>query len=120
MNRLIKVMLGFAPDADESTVRTAWKTRTKHVCKPCWELKYCPYGPLVEQFPLLGPTRSEAVDHNQYLISELASGTFKGARLKEFKQAVERFDAGQYPEAHNRSDVEKECSVFGHLCPVFF
>lgn len=24
----------------------------KAVCKPCWELKYCPYGPLVEQFPL--------------------------------------------------------------------
>jgi len=24
-------------------------------CKPCWELKYCPYGPLVEFFPLFGP-----------------------------------------------------------------
>lgn len=22
------------------------------MCKPCWEIKYCPYGPLVEQFPL--------------------------------------------------------------------
>ncbi len=22
------------------------------MCKPCWELKYCPYGPLVEDFPL--------------------------------------------------------------------
>jgi len=22
------------------------------VCKPCWELKYCPYGVLLEQFPL--------------------------------------------------------------------
>lgn len=29
-----------------------WKRRTKHICKPCWELKYCPYGPLVEDFPL--------------------------------------------------------------------
>jgi hypothetical protein len=29
-----------------------WKERTKHICKPCWELKYCPYGPLVEDFPL--------------------------------------------------------------------
>lgn len=25
--------------------------RVKAVCKPCWEIKYCPYGPLVEQFP---------------------------------------------------------------------
>lgn len=22
------------------------------MCKPCWELKYCPYGPVVEEFPL--------------------------------------------------------------------
>ena len=22
------------------------------ICKPCWDLKYCPYGPLVEQFPM--------------------------------------------------------------------
>ena len=29
-----------------------WDTRIKSVCKPCWEIKYCPYGPLVEKFPL--------------------------------------------------------------------
>jgi hypothetical protein len=29
-----------------------WAQRVKAVCKPCWELKYCPYGPLVERFPL--------------------------------------------------------------------
>jgi len=29
-----------------------WKKRVKAVCKPCWEIKYCPYGPLVEEFPL--------------------------------------------------------------------
>ena len=29
-----------------------WKQRVKAVCKPCWEIKYCPYGPLVEKFPL--------------------------------------------------------------------
>jgi hypothetical protein len=32
-----------------------WERRVKAVCKPCWELKYCPYGPLVEQFPLRSP-----------------------------------------------------------------
>lgn len=32
--------------------RVNWKKRVKAVCKPCWEIKYCPYGPLVEQFPL--------------------------------------------------------------------
>ena len=29
-----------------------WKERTEHVCKPCWELKYCPYGRIVELFPI--------------------------------------------------------------------
>lgn len=29
-----------------------WSKKPKAVCKPCWELKYCPYGPLVEDFPL--------------------------------------------------------------------
>lgn len=28
-----------------------WNERVKAVCKPCWELKYCPYGILVEEFP---------------------------------------------------------------------
>lgn len=34
-----------------------WQMRSegpiiKAICKPCWELKYCPYGSLVESFPL--------------------------------------------------------------------
>lgn len=29
-----------------------WNKRVKSVCKPCWEIKYCPYGVLVEEFPL--------------------------------------------------------------------
>jgi len=32
--------------------RIHWERRVKAVCKPCWEIKYCPYGPLVEDFPL--------------------------------------------------------------------
>ncbi len=35
-----------------------WKKRSNGeriyaICKPCWELNYCPYGPLVEHFPIL-------------------------------------------------------------------
>lgn len=29
-----------------------WNKRVSSVCKPCWELKYCPYGSLVEDFPI--------------------------------------------------------------------
>lgn len=28
------------------------RERPNVVCKPCWELKYCPYGVLVEEFPV--------------------------------------------------------------------
>ena len=34
--------------------KIGFEKRVKAVCKPCWELKYCPYGPLVEDFPLKG------------------------------------------------------------------
>ncbi len=46
---------------DEATAKAMslsedkWIARTKHICKPCWELKYCPYGPLVEKFPIQDP-----------------------------------------------------------------
>ena len=45
-------------DEENSGVFGPWldrinaKARVKAICKPCWEIKYCPYGPLVEQFPL--------------------------------------------------------------------
>lgn len=48
----LKKYLGFKEDTPDKIVEKEWKRRTKHICKPCWELKYCPYGPLVEQFPL--------------------------------------------------------------------
>lgn len=28
-----------------------WDKRIKVVCKPCWEIRYCPYGPMVEYMP---------------------------------------------------------------------
>jgi len=31
------------------------------------ELKYCPYGPFVEQSPIMPAIRSEAIEHNEYL-----------------------------------------------------
>jgi len=33
------------------------------VCKPCWELKYCPYGSIVEHYPLFpGESSIEEVE----------------------------------------------------------
>lgn len=74
----------------------------------------------MEDFPLLGPDRAEAVRHHEFLKEQLAKGAYDEERREMFEQQVAEFDPGEYPEEHDPSDVEKQCSVFGHLCPVFF
>ena len=61
--------------SDEELLRF-WKKQWKRYCKPCWELKYCPYGPLVEDFPLLPPTLEMAEAHQSYLKGCLETGQF--------------------------------------------
>jgi hypothetical protein len=70
----IKNRLGYSPDQSDAEVLRDWTSRLRRVCKPCWELKYCPYGPLVEQSPLLPPERAEMVTHNQYFKRALQTG----------------------------------------------
>lgn len=60
--------------APDNEVLKDWRDRTGRVCKPCWELKYCPYGPLVEQSPILPPERAGVLQHNAYLRNALESG----------------------------------------------
>jgi hypothetical protein len=104
------------------------KDRSRVVCKPCWELKYCPYGPVVEGFPLLPPTRAEAVDHNAYLRKCLASGKLgsdqdrplDAKRKADFEGQVSDFDPEDYPEEIPAILEEAECQIFGHICPVIF
>lgn len=116
----IKALLGFNSETDDKTVRKEWNNRIKKVAKPCWELKYCPYGPLVEDFPLLGPTREEAIEHNNFLIKQLEKRAYKGRKRILFQKEVRDFNPNDYPVKHSRDDLEKACSVFGHLCPVYF
>lgn len=70
----IKESLGYEADADDVEVWADWKSRTSKVCKPCWELKYCPYGPMVEQSPLLPVIQSDTREHNKYLQECLDTG----------------------------------------------
>lgn len=70
----IKSSLGYNPDDLDTDVYEDWKIRKSRICKPCWELKYCPYGPFVEQSPILPPTLSSKEEHNYYLQSCLKSG----------------------------------------------
>ncbi|HEX3994667.1 MAG TPA: hypothetical protein VHX39_26125, partial [Acetobacteraceae bacterium] len=70
----IKIALGYDKDDTDNEVLKDWRDRTGRVCKPCWELKYCPYGPLVEQSPILPPERAGVLQHNAHLQKALESG----------------------------------------------
>ena len=120
MNPYIKKLLGFDFDTPDETVKEDWENRTRNVCKPCWELKYCPYGPLVEEFPLLPPIRDEAIAHNEFLKDQLEHNAYDKERTEKFKREIEEFDPNDYPEKHDPIVLEKSCTIFGHLCPVFF
>ena len=51
----------------EEELRDVFEARLKSICKPCWELKYCPYGPLVEDYPLPPITVADHTAHIEYL-----------------------------------------------------
>lgn len=126
MHPTVKELLGYKARTPDAQILADWRRRIRLLCKPCWELKYCPYGPLVEDFPLPPPTRGDAEAHNKYLRSCLESGRLgDGSKLgrkrrKFFEGEVRSFNRRDYPEALPNVLREASCRVFGHLCPVFF
>ena len=101
------------------------KAKISHiVCKPWWELKYCPYGPYVENFPL-PPVSSDRITsvRRRYktLLARFGGGDFKTE--DEILFAVDELEY-LWPERWEAlaayDTAEMECRVFGHVCPVFF
>lgn len=76
----VKLCLGYEVDEPDDEVRSDWKIRKSRACKPCWELKYCPYGPLVEQSPLLPSLKADAVEHRDHLARILKTGMIGDTR----------------------------------------
>jgi hypothetical protein len=110
------------------------------ICKPCWELLYCPYGRLVEMFPL--PARpakalrvlapEDAREARALLTRKGREANFKrleGLMLEEGVKTAE--DAWHWAEVLSANDPDWHeyvqqfdlqdisCSIFGHCCPVF-
>jgi hypothetical protein len=113
-------LLGLSQRSRALTVKRALKAVFRTHCKPCWELKYCPYGPLVEQFPLPRITRQDAVEHNDFLKTELKEGAYDATRRRKFSKQVQTFDALSYPERIPEEEQYMGCHIFGHYCPAFF
>lgn len=95
------------------------------VCKPCWELKYCPYGYLVEYSPHYHQSdaaeRFDTTERYEEIKRELKE---KGARTEEEVHEYFRLLNLLHPESNayvSQFSVEDVgCRVFGHTCPVFF
>lgn len=96
-----------------------WKARTKHVCKPCWELHYCPYGKVVEEFPV--PMERSTVEHHiAFLKEQLAKGAYKGEKKKEFQNRIKWLNPKDFPKRLPNEVRDATCGIFGHICPVFY
>jgi hypothetical protein len=75
---------------------------------------------LVEDFPLLGPTRQEAIEDNDYFKELLKKRSYRDSKKTMLEKEVQEFNPENYPIKHPKGDLEKQCLIFGHLCPVFF
>ncbi|HEX4542831.1 MAG TPA: HNH endonuclease signature motif containing protein [Candidatus Acidoferrum sp.] len=103
-----------------STVKRVLKAVFRTLCKPCWELKYCPYGRLVERFPLPRIIRSDAIRHIEFLKQQLSAGAYDAIHKKAFSAEVKNFDTRNFPERIPDEEEFMRCHIFGHYCPVFF
>lgn len=102
------------------------KPRFKHiVCKPCWELKYCPYGPLVEYFPLIfeedSLPLSQIKANYAFWLNAVLNGELENE--EEVFQAIEKIlclEPTRWEWISQFRTEELRCTNYGHICPVFF
>jgi hypothetical protein len=116
----IVTALGLPKRTRPSVVKRVLKAIFRTRCKPCWELKYCPYGPLVERFPLPRIVRSDAIQHNEFLKKQLKAGAYDPARRRMFSAQVRNFNPLNFPVETPEEEDFMGCHIFGHYCPVFF
>lgn len=112
----------------EPTLRKELNSRLNNICKPCWELKYCPYGPLVEDFPLPPITLDTHREHVEYLKKCLEAGKM-GANfdipINEDQKAIFLKEIAENDDSYcvsklSKFEKEASCKEFGHLCPAYF
>ncbi len=122
----LKERLRFSRETTDKDFLDSVRKTKSLVCKPCWEIKYCPYGPMVEDFPLLPITIEIARQHLDYAKNCLRTGNSGDGKALDkvkremFEEEVAGFDSKDYLEEIPQEVSEMACTVFGHLCPVFF
>lgn len=105
--------------------RIDWKRRVKAVCKPCWELKYCPYGPLVEQFPLKveHDSRSCRIFGHDCPVFHVAEPLTETKELRRISRNIPRPVQFRVMKRENQicsvcsSNVQDQDAHFDHIIP---
>src|SRR5438876_1425979 len=92
------------------------------VCKPCWELRYCPYGPLVELFP--GISENTNFEEMKQLYKEPLHNLSTGKCKTEedvWSEVYRLFylDPTTWDKLREYDPEDISCKIFGHTCPVF-
>ncbi len=92
------------------------------VCKPCWELKYCPYGQMVELFPFAAENIDLEDVNNRYkdALQDFYNGNFQSEH--DIWDSIDRLHyltPTTWEELSNYDPEEINCKIFGHACPVF-
>lgn len=108
-----------------------------NVCKPCWELGWCPYGQLVEAYPTISPLAYEIADvHGLWMVAcdnqtgeplddagvEQRAGRvgFRWTRMDHRPDGAAAVPDVSEMVRRGLDDDSGRCSVFGHECPVFY
>jgi len=101
----------------------------RHVVKPCKLCGFCPYGQLVEEYPLPPVTRAEEIEWIENIKKQQAVGAYDEENKKDglplmtradAEQEIAEFDPNDYPEKPDEQMERMSCEVFGHCCPVFY
>ena len=90
-------------------------------CKPCWELKYCPYGYLVEYSPFATNDYSTGGRDKYYreAMDALQSGELKDDdEVWGELERVLHLNPGNWEEIEGYSEKDIGCKIFGHVCPM--
>lgn len=100
----------------------------EHAIKPCKFCGFCPYGQLVEEFPVPSISRADAIKIHEDMRKDLENGIFDGKETQknpyamteeDAREEIESFDPEIYLEDPIPIDY-KQCEIFGHHCPVYY
>lgn len=102
------------------------KDAVREIPQPCKKLQYCPYGSLVELFPLPLESRKDAIKANNEYKEMLKTGRnssgdkLNAIHLKKITKMVQGFNSREHLKEVPKEFTKGSCFRFGHLCPVYF